>query len=911
MNSQREKNRKDFSRKCLETISKKKVPSYSELERLSKEKNFHKHRSVWQRIFTRVSKEPERENIDFLAKYLGIEPKQVWDVLKVAEKITEVSNVDEAVDEFINDFYPIFRIPGNMPSSPKYFFGRKEDIKNLEDKVLDESSKITVIVGFAGTGKTTLINQLIRDLHQRKINWFTKVAWFEFNTQENNGRPPSIKEFITNILQSLSDGQITSESTNQDRSSTIKERLLSYLEHEKCLIVLDNAEVLLSRENKDSDNLSLFAENCTEYHDMLEKISNGKHHSKLILTSRRSLNIGINLDEFSLSGLEQKDGKELILNLSKDVKTSSHELKAEESELTALVEEFSGNPKVIELAIPFIQKSKVYQGSVSLFLKQKKPVSNVSFMLVELLNLLNKPQQECLKRITVYRTLLSHNCIYSQMDVIDKTTIDEFIDVNFLHVDSPCEDDNSLTFRMHPLIKEFLYGKLDKDTLNESHKKAGEYWLLVADDCKKTSKKRELVDALFEAMHHFFEAEEFDKCYQTFIFDLLHGEKKDNLRCSANLWNNVDRIIEIDSKLINKLSDDNKRVTTLIPMGVVYSETGKNQEALKVSDEILKITDKKLTKEKHLMFPQIAAFLIKGRAYRLIGNFAKSKENCQLASRYAAKHKNLSWEALAIYELALIDIELEKPVRALGCLITAAYKAIGAEVVPKGVSSFKKLLSGENFKPEAEEEIEKIIKDNSKDDSEDHTKKFRILYNAGRALNLLNKCRDDNDKKITLRLVNWSSISEFILGLANRFVVESDKGSPVWLYTELATCYSKSPKAYEYLEKAYSLKETAPMICNALTLYKYAELEYSSEHYGKALNKYKELEKLLKNAEFPLWEMQAHQGQANCYRKLYSTNRCLNLSKKAEYQKEEKEHLDKVEEICEKWNLNKDFIKPD
>lgn len=876
-----------FIKKALEKMSGKELPTAAEM---AKVQNSPTDKSNWHRIFNGETREPRYKIISFLANYLGIKVERVWDVLQAANQIEE--NTDE--NNLLNHLIPIFNIPKNMPSDSINFVGREEELDKLKSELWKQEHKIIGIIGFPGTGKTTLISKFVRKLEQEKIDRFDTVVWTDIPPQVDNRRPPSIKQFITPILYDISNGKITSDTIRQDDLFGITERLLSQLRKQRCLIVIDNAEALLSDKNKKLGESGTFAEDCRDYYYLFNKILQTEHCSKLIINSRESFVKlrSLNYSEFTLRGLDQKYAIELISHLSKkyEVENSVYKLQETDIDLITLIKKCSGNPKAIEIVIPHILADKEFQGNVNLFLKQNKPIDGIdglSTILKEVVNKLNDKQRECLTRISVYQYRLSLKGIHSQMPRLYEHEIILIIHdlkvANLLKAENQFQDKNSSIYRIHPFIKEYCYRLLDQNMLNESHVRAANYYLNQAGNCQEVQE----VDAAFEAIHHFYKIGMFNDCYEIFIFNILNATRLDNLRCSANLWNNVDRIIELAPKLISKLSDLEKKAITLVPLGFVYSEAGKNLKALEVSDEILKITDRQLNKDEELIFPKIAAYINKGRAHRLIGNFKQSQQDCEIASKYAKKLGKKSWQALAIYELGLIHLELKKPRRAIGCFITAAFQAIEEKVVPRGVHSFKKLLSGEKLKEGAEEEIEKTIgKYESEDNSQDDTRKFRILYNIARALNLL----------------ELHTPSEFILKIAERFVNEkTDMGNPIWLYTELATCYGKKHKAEEYLKKAYSRKETAPMICNAFTLYKYAEWEYSWEHYQDALEKYKELEKLLREAEFPLWQIKAHDGLANYYDTFYSQPN-VNVSP-SECKTNAAKQREKAEEIRKQWNL--------
>jgi predicted kinase len=116
------------------------------------------------------------------------------------------------------------------------------------------------IVGLPGIGKTTLISQLIRQLHTEKTP-FTCAAWQSL--QSATGKAPPCDRTIDSLLFTLSNGEITAAVNAQNDCGKKTENLLKILREKHCLLVFDRAEtVLKAREAKAA---GYFAEDCAEY----------------------------------------------------------------------------------------------------------------------------------------------------------------------------------------------------------------------------------------------------------------------------------------------------------------------------------------------------------------------------------------------------------------------------------------------------------------------------------------------------------------------------------------------------------------------------------------------------------------------------------------------------------------------
>ena len=128
-----------------------------------------------------------------------------------------------------------------------------------------------------GIGKTALVTKLTHQLQSH----FTKVVWRwrSLSHGESLRNAPPLATLIPAIIQILSDRtQILDPSVD---ISTQISQLLDYLRQERCLLVLDNAEAIISRNTDDVLPLEDPA-----YAELFERIGASVHQSCLVLTSR-------------------------------------------------------------------------------------------------------------------------------------------------------------------------------------------------------------------------------------------------------------------------------------------------------------------------------------------------------------------------------------------------------------------------------------------------------------------------------------------------------------------------------------------------------------------------------------------------------------------------------------------------
>ena len=116
------------------------------------------------------------------------------------------------------------------------------------------------IVGLPGIGKTTLVSQLIRQLHTENTP-FTCAAWQSLESA--TGKAPPCDRTIDSLLFTLSNGDITAAVNAQNDCGKKTENLLKILRDKPCLLVFDRAETLLK--TGEAKAAGYFAEDCAEY----------------------------------------------------------------------------------------------------------------------------------------------------------------------------------------------------------------------------------------------------------------------------------------------------------------------------------------------------------------------------------------------------------------------------------------------------------------------------------------------------------------------------------------------------------------------------------------------------------------------------------------------------------------------
>ncbi|MEH2067005.1 MAG: NB-ARC domain-containing protein [Nostoc sp.] len=231
------------------------------------------------------------------------------------------------------------------------FYGRTEELRTLEQWILDEQCRLVTVLGIGGIGKTALSVKFAQQIQEN----FEYVIWRSLR------EAPPVKIILSNLIQFLSDEQETESNLPQSFSNRVS-RLLDYLQNNRCLLILDNIESIL----RSGSRAGVYREGYEEYGELLRRVGEATHQSCLLITSREkpkevALLEGeaLTVRSLSLTGLKVMEGQE-ILKLKG--------LSATENELKLMIERYVGNPLALKIVATTIQD--IFDRNVSEFLQQ-------------------------------------------------------------------------------------------------------------------------------------------------------------------------------------------------------------------------------------------------------------------------------------------------------------------------------------------------------------------------------------------------------------------------------------------------------------------------------------------------------------------------------------------------------------
>ena len=397
-----------------------------------------------------------------------------------------------------------FPLPENLPPV-RNWVQRTKEIDTLKTTIVNSDITAISIVGLPGIGKTSLVSQLIRQLHTENTP-FTCAAWQSLESA--TGKAPPCDRTIDSLLFTLSNGEITAATNTQNDCGKKTENLLKILREKPCLIVFDRADTLLKA--GEAKAAGYFAEDCAEYAWLFKQLLETEHQSKIIFTSRESLaELPPTVTrEIQLNGLDRDAAVTLL---------QSFNLTANPEELAEICDRYCGHPKALQLVAALIRDDTEFQGNVGMFLHNRDwlLIRDIERLIDEMIARLGDGEQTCLSRISVYQTSeypLSFAGISAQMPEVSKYELKENIIQALKRRQLLYYDRHLKSYQLHPLVREKGEHLLSQNPeyLRTAHSQAYNYYIGIPLKPESEWQNIEDIQPLIRAHYHAHQAEDLD-----------------------------------------------------------------------------------------------------------------------------------------------------------------------------------------------------------------------------------------------------------------------------------------------------------------------------------------------------------------------------------------------------------------
>jgi hypothetical protein len=267
------------------------------------------------------------------------------------------------------------------------FYGRQDELSTLAQWIASDRCRLLSILGIGGMGKTTLVTKVAHD-HAAD---FAYVVWRSLRNA------PPLNDLLGQCIVFLSDQRETDLPDDSGQRITL---LMQYLQQQRCLLILDNAETIL----RGGDQAGRYREGYEGYGDLILRVGETAHQSLLIVTSRekprefgRLEGAASPVRTLNLAGVDQDDGKALLHDKG---------LAGSDTDWSELVRIYSGNPLALKLTAESIRE--IFAGDINEFLSEGGAIfGDVLAVLDQQFNRLAPLEQEIMYWLAIEREPVS------------------------------------------------------------------------------------------------------------------------------------------------------------------------------------------------------------------------------------------------------------------------------------------------------------------------------------------------------------------------------------------------------------------------------------------------------------------------------------------------------------------------
>ncbi|NEP41327.1 MAG: NACHT domain-containing protein, partial [Okeania sp. SIO2H7] len=329
-----------------------------------------------------------------------------------------------------------------------FFYGRREELAQLERWVVREEARVVALLGMGGIGKTTLSIKLAEKIQHN----FDFVCWRSLRNS------PPLSEILIDIIRFIGDAP---DDTLPEHLNRQISRLIELMRSHRCLLILDNIESILQPINL----AGRYYPGYENYGELFKRICETNHQSCLILTSREKpkeiATFGSNNPKvrgLQLTGLEEADCQEIL---------SAKGLSIAAEIWHQVVGRYVGNPLALKIVTTTIQD--LFGGDVKEFLEHiergNAVFGDLSDLLEEQLTRLSNLEKEIMYWLAIDREPLK--IAELQKDIISPVAPTELIESLESLTRRSLVENNSGKFTQQPVVMEYALKQLIEQIVAE------------------------------------------------------------------------------------------------------------------------------------------------------------------------------------------------------------------------------------------------------------------------------------------------------------------------------------------------------------------------------------------------------------------------------------------------------------
>ncbi|MBE8990432.1 NB-ARC domain-containing protein [Nostoc sp. LEGE 12450] len=327
------------------------------------------------------------------------------------------------------------------------FYGRFQEIATLEQWINQDRCRLVALLGIGGIGKTSLSVKLSEKLQEN----FEYVIWRSLYNA------PTIEALLTSLIQVLSHQQ---QGDLPESVSDRISRLLTYLQKHRCLLILDNAETILT---SNEGRTGQYRSGYEGYGELFKRIGEFRHQSCLVLTSReKPKEVAVIEGEklpvrtMQLSGLSIADGQAIF--------SCKGSFIGSVNEWQTLIQSYAGNPLALKIVATTIRD--LFDSNISNFLAQGTVVfGDIQDLLEQQFQRLSALEKSVMYWLAINREPVNFSEI--QSDLLSLVASSQLLEaLSALERRSLIEKGSAL-FTLQPVLMEYITSRLIQEVCVE------------------------------------------------------------------------------------------------------------------------------------------------------------------------------------------------------------------------------------------------------------------------------------------------------------------------------------------------------------------------------------------------------------------------------------------------------------
>lgn len=373
----------------------------------------------------------DKESLESIFKFFGLELLQC----DYTRPFREVDDLSARQNSPQYDW-------GEAPDA-SVFYGRLEELSQLQCWVLEEHCRLVTLLGIGGIGKSTLAVKFGLQIQSE----FEVVVWRSLQNA------PSVEEHLTSILQFML-WALRKEIVIPQSFDAKLSKLMECLQNHRCLLILDNIETILSSKNQTGQCRPGYE----GYGQLLKCVAEVPSNSCVVITSREKPKEIVSLEGertkvrcLHLEGLNESEGRELFSQ--KGIFT------AQEQEWQVLNQHYGGNP--LALKIVAAGTRELFDGRISSvldYLKQGAFIFNeMGDLLESQFKRLSLREQELMYWLAINREPVSIADLDS--DVVTLSSKRHLPQTIYTLLQRSLIEKNSALFFLQPVVMEYVTQK--------------------------------------------------------------------------------------------------------------------------------------------------------------------------------------------------------------------------------------------------------------------------------------------------------------------------------------------------------------------------------------------------------------------------------------------------------------------